>query len=417
MILINATYLFALLTDERSWNFNMVQEYLFTNKEHRETIEKYYRQQDNIKLDIEEIENSDCWIAKFSTVKNDEASAKRLSVLNDDIVQKYHPTVLTNDSSAYFNKVLFPYINEFERKLRKLLYLKSALSLNPKNVETIRNLEEKDLGEIFTLLFSDTQFVNSVKKSVNGKTWQFTKAEILESIQNLHEHTLWDDLMDGGAVPTLRSRFVESKGFRNDVMHARNMDKKAYCAAKELIKKINAQLDSEIGKIIVEKETGNKSCSQTSRDFNTLMSNAMKTMDEQQTSATLMEQLSQIQSSAALIDTNGISAALKELEVISNIHEIHNISKYISSSEISAIQQQFQEISKVQENIAPALMELQKLSTTFAEYKINIPRAVIELQKTLDAVKPNPQIIEAAQKICDAFDKLHLDDSLGEKNN
>ena len=395
----------------------MVQEYLFTNKEHRETIEKYYIQQDNIKLDIEEIENSKCWIAKFSTIKNDEASAKRLSALNGDIVQKYHPTVLTNDSSAYFNKVLFPYINEFERKLRKLLYLKSALSSNPKDVETIKNLEEKDLGEIFTLLFSDTKFVNGVKKSVNDRTWQFTKAEILESIQNLAEHTLWDDLMDGGAVPTLRLKFVDLKGFRNDVMHAHNMDTKAYSAAKKLIKKINAQLDSEIGKIIIEKETANESCSQTSRDFNTLMSNAMKTMDEQQTSATLMEQLSQMQSSAALIDANGMRAALKELEAISNIPEIHNISKYISSSGLSAIQQQFQEISKVQENIAPALMELKKLSTTFAGYKINFPQAVIELQKTLDAVKPNPQIIETAQKISDALKKLHLDDGLEEKNN
>lgn len=394
----------------------MVQEYLFTNKEYRETIEKYSVQQDNIKLDIEEIENSDCWIAKFSTVKNDEASAKCLSALNGDIVQKYHPTVLTNDSSAYFNKVLFPYVNEFERKLRKLLYLKSALSSNPKDAETIKNLEEKDLGEIFTLLFSDTKFVNGVKKSVNDRTWQFTKAEILESIQNLIENTLWDDLMDEGAVPTLRSKFADLKGFRNDVMHAHNMDTKAYSTAKKLIKKINAQLDSEIGKIIVEKETENKSCSQTSRDFNTLMSNAMKTMDEQKTAATLMEQLSQIQSSAALIDTNGMRAALKELEAISNIPEIHNISKYISSSEFSAIQQQFQEISKVQANIAPALMELQKLSTALDQYKINIPPAVIELQKTLAAVKPDPQIIEAAQQISDALNPLHLDSDFGEKN-
>ena len=295
--------------------------------------------------------------------------------------------------------------------------MKSALNSNPKDVETIKNLEEKDLGEIFTLLFSDTKFVNDVKKSVNGRTWQFTKAEILESIQNIDEHTLWDDLMDEDAVPTLRLKFADLKGFRNDVMHAHNMDTKAYSAAKKLIKKINAQLDSEIGKIIVEKETANESCSQTSRDFNTLMSNAMKTMDEQQTSATLMEQLSQMQSSAALIDANGMRAALKELEAISNIPEIHNISKYISSSELSAIQQQFQEISKVQENIAPALMELKKLSTAFAGYKINIPQAVIELQKTLDAIKPNPQIIETAQKISDALKKLHLDDGSEEKNN
>lgn len=95
----------------------MVQEYLFTNEEYRETIEKYYKQQDNIKLDIEKIENSDCWIAKFSTINNDEASAKRLSALNGDIIQKYHPTVLTNDSSAYFNKVLFHILMSLKENL------------------------------------------------------------------------------------------------------------------------------------------------------------------------------------------------------------------------------------------------------------------------------------------------------------
>lgn len=371
----------------------MVQEYLFTNKKYRETIEKYSGKQDDIKLEIEEIEKSSSWIAKFSTVKNDEASAKRLSELNGNIVSQYHPTVLTNDSSAYFNKVLFPYMNEFERKLRKLLYLKSALSSNPKDADTIKNLEEKDLGEIFTLLFSDADFVNGVKKSIKDRTWQFTKAEILKAIQDITENTLWDALMDDCAVPTLRSEFTVLKSFRNDVMHAHNMDTKAFLTAKKLIKKINAQLDSEIGKIIVEKEIEDKSCSQTKRDFNTLMSNAMKVMDEQKTVATLMEQLSQIQSSAALIDTTGARAALKELQTISNINGINDIQKYITLPDFSAIQQQFQETLKAQADI----------SSTF-----------MDLKKTLAAVKPDPQIIEAAQKISDALKPLHLDDGSGE---
>ena len=393
----------------------MVQEYLFTNKEHREAIEKYSVQHNSIEFDIEDIEGSDCWVTKFTTLKNDEASAKYLSALNDDIVQKYHPTVLTNDSSAYFNKVLFPDINEFERKLRKLLYLKSALSSNPKDAQTIKNLEEKDLGDIFTLLFSDTKFVNSVKKSVNDRTWQFTKVEILGAIQSLDENTLWDELMNRNAVPLLRSKFVDLKDFRNDVMHAHNMDTKAFLTAKRLIKNINEQLDSEIGKIIVQKETESESRNQATHDFNTLMSTAMKEMNEQKTSATLMEQLSQMQSSA-LIGTNIMSAALKDFKAISNISEMSDILKCINSPEFPDIQQHLQKISEVEANISPALTELKKLATTIGEYQVNIPPAVIELQKALAEFKPDPKIIEAAQKFSDTLKSLHLDNNLKEEN-
>ena len=219
--------------------------------------------------------------------------------------------------------------------------------------------------------------------------------KLVAHVHSIDKNTLWDELMDRCAVPMLRSKFVDLKAFRNDVMHAHNMDTKAYLTAKRLIKNINEQLDLEIGKIIVQKETKNNKCDHAAGDFNILMRNAMKTMDEQKASATLMEQLSQIQSSAALVDASGMRTALKESKALSSISDLHSISKYISSPEFTAIQQQFKEISKIQANISPAL---------------------IELQKTIAAIKPNPQIIEAAQKINDILKPLHLDDNLRNEN-
>lgn len=70
-----------------------------------------------------------------------------------------------NESAAYFNKSLYPYFNEFERKLRKLLYLKSALQHDATASQNIKELESKDLGTIFELLFTDTQFIKDVKKA------------------------------------------------------------------------------------------------------------------------------------------------------------------------------------------------------------------------------------------------------------
>ena len=82
------------------------------------------------------------------------------------IVENFAPTVLINESLAYFNRKLFPYINEFERKLRKFLYLKSAIYTGEKRIENIRDLESKDLGEIFVLLFTDAEFVKASKTKV-----------------------------------------------------------------------------------------------------------------------------------------------------------------------------------------------------------------------------------------------------------
>lgn len=226
----------------------MIQEYLFIGGEKRTEIEEY--RPEKVAVEIYEVENSECWIATYSVPGEKEESANLLSKVNKHIISKYHPTVLTNGCAAYYNKMLFPHINEFERKLRKLLYLKSALNKNDIAAENIKNLESKDLGEIFNLLFTDDQFVKNVKTAINTKTWQFTRQEILSVIEKLTENTTWDHLIGTTSVPALREQFLTVKDYRNDVMHAHDIEAKAFRDAKKLFEQVNKQLDSEIGKII-----------------------------------------------------------------------------------------------------------------------------------------------------------------------
>ena len=120
----------------------MIQEYLFINKTEKEKIEQYTPE--GIKIEIYDIDNSDCWIATFSLSSESEPSANALSKVHDYVIGAFHPIVLSNGCSAYYNKALFPHFNEFERKLRKLLYLKSALSKNSKDAEIIKDLESKE---------------------------------------------------------------------------------------------------------------------------------------------------------------------------------------------------------------------------------------------------------------------------------
>lgn len=107
----------------------MIQEYLFFDDTHREAVEKYAPAK--VTVDIFDIENSTCWIVTYSAPHENEDTAKLLSQVNEHVVGNFCPTVLTNESSAYFNKKLYPYINEFERKLRKLLFSSPTVSLKP----------------------------------------------------------------------------------------------------------------------------------------------------------------------------------------------------------------------------------------------------------------------------------------------
>ena len=230
----------------------MIQEYLFIDNTHREAVEKYVP--DKATREIHDIDNSTCWIVTYSLSKENEDSAKALSQINKYVVDHFKPTVLTNESSAYYNRKLYPHINEFERKLRKLLYLKSAIYHGEKKIDNIRDLESKDLGVIFELLFTDAEFVKSVRTKVNEKTWQFTKKEIVAVLQSITEDTVWNNLLGTEAVTSLSENFLTVKNYRNDVMHAHNIDTETYREAKKLFSEINGQLDSEIGLIIKKAE-------------------------------------------------------------------------------------------------------------------------------------------------------------------
>lgn len=249
----------------------MKQEYLFVEDTHKAEVESY--KPENVRCSIQNIEDSSCWIAVYEASGENLPSAKILSKINDYITSKFHPTILTNESAAYFNKSLYPYFNEFERKLRKLLYLKSALQHDATASQNIKALESKDLGTIFELLFTDTQFIKDVKKSINEKSWQFTRDELINTINNLSENTVWDSLIGHETISVLRSDFIRVKNYRNDVMHAHNMDAASYTSALGIIKKINDQLDDELNKLVKSPE---KAEADNAQLFNPTLNQALK---------------------------------------------------------------------------------------------------------------------------------------------
>lgn len=157
--------------------------------------------------------------------------------------------VVSNEASEYFNKRLFPLVNEFERKLRKLLYL--ATIDNPDYKNKIQMLEEKDLGTIFGILFVDNDLMKTIQKWINENKQLVSKNEIINYLNGLKENDLWSKLFKKNNDDVLKNNYILVKNFRNDVMHAHNINYETYNEATKLFTSICKQLDDEIKKCVV----------------------------------------------------------------------------------------------------------------------------------------------------------------------
>lgn len=175
---------------------------------------------------------------------NSETVARKLSDINDSIVGMVSPIVLSNGVAAF----LYPLANDFERKLRKLIYAASALK--PTENNTIGNLEEQDFGTIFDALFLDHDFWNRVKGFIcsnkkTGEGWSGYYYELKAFLNKETENPLWDRLLPE-QVPSLREQFAEIRFRRNDIMHAHNINKLEYIKTRKLFEKVNQELDDAI---------------------------------------------------------------------------------------------------------------------------------------------------------------------------
>ena len=75
--------------------------------------------------------------------------------------------------------------------------------------KNITELEKKDLGQIFELLFIDKDFVDQVRKKIRNEiSWPFAKDEITRIIQGINESTIWDRIVGENSVAALRNDYL-----------------------------------------------------------------------------------------------------------------------------------------------------------------------------------------------------------------
>lgn len=232
----------------------MILEYLFLDKSKRADIETHISALANkrtvtndVRCTYKDFDGTEYWALRCEVSKNAEPNAIFLAGVNEEFVRKFSPIVLINESAEHFNKSLFPLVNKFERLLRKFLFLKVAQCDPEKFGHILRDLEKKDFGEIYSILFVDNQFCTSARNKIKSVS---TRAEMLEILDELQENTTWDMLVDPSVLVIIKENFEAMKDYRNDVMHAHNIGYEAYKKAKTLFTEANTQLEAEIHKII-----------------------------------------------------------------------------------------------------------------------------------------------------------------------
>lgn len=199
------------------------------------------------KITYKDFDRADFWIVRYEKSGNNESVAKQFSEISRRFCEEFSPTILTDESSEYFNKSLYPLINKFERCLRKLLYLKVALCNEEKLKKAVLLIEEKDFGNIYDILFVDHAFLKQVKDEIKELK---TRAEIFDAIDRLRERTAWDILIGDSVLTIIKDNFDLLKEYRNDVMHAHNISYDRFKDIRKQFTKANSELEEQISEIV-----------------------------------------------------------------------------------------------------------------------------------------------------------------------
>lgn len=150
--------------------------------------------------------------------------------------------IITDGVSSYFCKRLYPEIANFERSLRKVLYIASLKSNDLDIIKKCKDIEELEFARIYQILFSDENYVKKAKIIVNSNSPAYSKQDILKQLNNISESSLWDKLFNG-QYEYISENFLDIKDGRNKVMHSRSISYAEFLTIKNILSKSNKLFD------------------------------------------------------------------------------------------------------------------------------------------------------------------------------
>ena len=217
----------------------------------------------NVKCSSTEIKEKTTVFGIF-TDDNNSKCAKILSSLDEELKElmklEEKSVLITDEVSAYYNESLFPYINRFERLLRRLLCIKVSflddnekidVEIDKKNKEdireTIKRLDEMDFGKIHDCFFVDKALNERIRNELNNNP---SKTELINCLLATEDNSFWSKNIEEKELLPIRDHFLELKEYRNDVMHAHRVNYKKYNKALKLFKNINKSLEKATTELI-----------------------------------------------------------------------------------------------------------------------------------------------------------------------
>ena len=287
--------------DEKEDDFDIINSGTFKIKNNNENVDvlfKYHNVWSNYYLDI---------IVK-SRKKQDAINI--LEVVNASLIGKENNFDSSFVSIAYFNKSLYPYFNEFERKLRKILFSIYTLNFNLEyysattSEEFQKGLKQKsniakddnipkqdcyiklgfyslDYSDIDKLLFTKSTTLKEEQKlqkflSKNQDLTKLSDSEIREAFKLCSNKTDWERFFgDKNFDDDFQQILNDIRNFRNNIAHCKFISKEQYENCIDILKKTTKSLDVAI-KITEEKDFINKNLELQHESFERLA----KTMRE-----------------------------------------------------------------------------------------------------------------------------------------
>lgn len=181
---------------------------------------------------------------------------------------------IRNECSLYFQKILYPKLQNFECGLRKLLQiamcdaeevldkaykrLSDKLSGGKKQeiVEKYGFINATDLSDIFEFLFVDKTILQPLKEKFSDTNWN-----LMNDVKDIKINSLWNCIFKQKYEGFELDKFCKDLyNIRNDVMHFHNIDFKSFKEYLKLINKLNKQLERQLDKNIVLELSEYKDC-------------------------------------------------------------------------------------------------------------------------------------------------------------
>lgn len=193
---------------------------------------------------------------------NDKSKAQMLDELTKRLNDNYPDMfqLIDSESSQFFCKEIYPYIVDFETKLRAVLYIACALFENKSGNLSInkqsflykvdkrdKSIEELDFGQIYECFFTDKNIQAQIN-SFNSR--RMSKDDWKKKIAEFEENTIWHNMV-GAKYDFIEKHFLEIIEYRNDVMHNHLISFAQYEKATDTLTKANQELDRIITDILL----------------------------------------------------------------------------------------------------------------------------------------------------------------------